>query len=825
MSPERWHRVQAVFGDAAERPAAERAAYLDAACAGDAALRAEVESLLDAEANAPGLLDATRSALASLLCGDAADAPSSAAGRTVGPYRVLHEIGRGGMGTVYLAERSDVARRVALKLVRDPLAAPERVRRMLVERRVLARLDHPNIARLLDAGVTADGGTPWFAMEYVEGAPIDRACDARRLTIAERLALFEQVCKAVQYAHGALVVHRDLKPSNILVTDSAEVKLLDFGIAKLLGDDPDAPGCVTRTEARLLTPEYAAPEQLRGEPVTTTTDVYALGCVLYELLTGHRARAGRDGMSDVGRYAPPGDPPRPSAAVARTSEAAGKRGGVPQVTPEVVSAARRSTPAGLQRQLQGDLDTIVLKALAAEPARRYPSAQQLLDDLRSHRAGRPVAARPDTWRYRARKFVGRNRAAVGALAAFVSLLGGFAAVMTYQRAELARERNRAQRELTTAETASAFLADIFLSTPIVDARGNGITATDLLARGVRSTADLADNPDLQVRMLLGFGRAYNDRADYARARSILAQALALARRLHPGDDLDVGESLWALGRTLYNAGDLAGAERLLREALAMRRRLFGPRHQSTLRSLTALASLLQTRGELDESERLYREALAAAPATFGGPHRDWSVVLNGLGRVLYEEGRYTETEPLLREAVTMMRRTSGDDDQAASAHLSALGELLRARGRLAEAGTLQREAVAGARRVLGPRHPLVAPKLDALAAVLRDEGDLAGAEATFREALAIQRASLPAGHVGTAVTLAGLGGVLTARGRAAEAEPMLRAALEIDRRDLVVGSRQTAEARAALGRCVLALAPPAAVGANARASTAAPRDR
>ncbi|MDF1506188.1 serine/threonine-protein kinase, partial [Roseisolibacter sp. H3M3-2] len=303
--PDRWEAVMALLEAALERPAAERAAFVAAAAGDDAALRDEVASLLAMEDGAAGFLETPAA-----LPGDAAP-PAPVEGRQVGPYRIVREIGRGGMGTVYLAERDDVGRRVALKLVRGDLAAPDRVARFLVERRVLARLDHPNVARLLDAGV-ADDGTPWFAMEHVDGAPLDRHCDARGLGLADRLRLVEQVCEAVAYAHRNLVVHRDLKPNNVLVTPDGVVKLLDFGIAKLLDGEGEAGGARTGTGTWFLTPDYAAPEQARGEPVTTATDVYALGVVLYELLTG--ARPQRVESGPVGTLAPPRPVPRASSA-------------------------------------------------------------------------------------------------------------------------------------------------------------------------------------------------------------------------------------------------------------------------------------------------------------------------------------------------------------------------------------------------------------------------------------------------------------------------------------------------------------------------------
>ncbi|HZF68140.1 MAG TPA: serine/threonine-protein kinase, partial [Gemmatirosa sp.] len=575
MTPERYRQVQVVFAEAAAHATADRAAALEAACGGDAELRAEVESLLAADADAAPLLGATLSELAAVLTGAPADAAPGFEGRTIGPYRVVREIGRGGMGTVYLAERADVRMRVALKLVRDPLAAPERVGRFLLERRVLARLDHPHIARLLDAGVT-EAGTPWFAMELVDGEPIDRACDTRRLTLPERLALFEKVCEAVQYAHERLVVHRDLKPSNILVAANGDVKLLDFGIAKLLddADGDDDGGTRTQTGVRLLTPSYAAPEQLRGEPVTTATDVYALGVVLYELLAGRRPHERRGAR---GACAPA--PTRPSAVVSHGA------------------ATRGTTTSRFARQLRGDLDTVVLKALADEPARRYASAQQLLDDLRNYRAGRPVAARPDTRSYRARRFVSRNRGAVGALTALLLVLASVAGVTSYQHAALVRERDRAREEAARGRRGATFFGELLMAATPAGIGPNG-TVSDLLDLGTGRADTLAGDPELRAWMLTALGFAYLDRGAYAQARAPLESALTAKRRLHAGDHVDVGQSLMALGRLLAEQGDLPAAERLLREQVAMDRRLPGDGQTDLVKGLTMLGSVLHARGDV-----------------------------------------------------------------------------------------------------------------------------------------------------------------------------------------------------------------------------------
>jgi serine/threonine protein kinase/Flp pilus assembly protein TadD len=448
LTPERWLRIDSILDTAFELPVDARDAYLDRACAGDPELRSRVDALLAADREAGDFLAAPlirRRPAPGREPDDPGLAAVAAVGQRIGPYRVLRELGCGGMGAVYLAERVDgqFEQRVALKLIRRGMASDEILRRFLRERQILARLQHPHIARLLDGGLTVDG-QPWFAMEHVEGVAITRYADERRLTIDERVRLFVGICDAVRHAHQAGVVHRDLKPSNLLVDAAGEVKLLDFGIAKLLeeGEWEGEGRASTRTGVRLMTPEYAAPEQIRGEPITPATDTYGLGVVLYELLTGHHPyRAGpQDTPAAVERRICHEEPPRPSTRVGHA---------------EAVSRARRTSPARLCRRLAGDLDNILLRALEQEPARRYPSADALSDDLRRHLAGLPVRAKRATILYRAWKFGRRNLAGVAITVSAALALGGASALVLFQSDLSLRNAAAQERSLTRDATASA----------------------------------------------------------------------------------------------------------------------------------------------------------------------------------------------------------------------------------------------------------------------------------------------------------------------------------------------------------------------------------
>ena len=426
------------------------------------------------------------------------------------------------MGTVYLAERDDgqYQQRVALKLVRGP-ARPDGSLRFTAESHILARLSHPNIARLIDAGHTPEGSA-YLVMEYVDGSPVTEYADAHRLTVDDRLRLFRVVCEATQHAHQALVVHRDLKPSNILVSGAGEVKLLDFGIAKLL--EPDHPlADPTRPGLRALTPAYAAPEQLRGEPVSAAADVFVLGAVLYELLTGQRP-GGQDAATSGPRDVPITAPPSVVVRRQMTAVEAGAR------TAPALAAARQTSPARLIRRLAGDVDCVVLKALQPEPERRYGSAGQLADDLRRLLDGRPVLAQPDTRGYRLRRFVGRHRVGVAMAAAVATLVVTFAIVAALQARAVAIERDRARVEAARAERVAVLITDLFKLAEPAAGRGSSIAARELLDRGSHRVAvELADDPKTQAALFNALARVYGNLGLHDAAIEVLERALGRQR--------------------------------------------------------------------------------------------------------------------------------------------------------------------------------------------------------------------------------------------------------------------------------------------------------
>lgn len=738
---ERWRQIDEIFAAALERSPEERADFVASACGDDAELRERVEDLLGASEQAGEFLEAPVVSLPPDLWA-AVPEPANLAGKRVGRYRIVRELARGGMGTVYLAERADGAfeQRVALKLLRRGLDTDDILARFRAERQILASLSHPNIARLVDGGATEDG-RPYLAMEFVEGEPIDRYCDRERLTVEQRLSLFAAVARAVEHAHRNLVVHRDLKPSNILVAADGTPKLLDFGIAKLLDPASDVETPATRTGVRLLTPDYASPEQLRGGPVTTATDVYQLGLLLYQLLTGGRPRGALDRRAPSPAAVLDRDPTRPSAAVARGAahpSTVGAEGAVAEV-----ARARRTDPARLRRKLRGELDAIVLTALAGEPERRYGSVGNLADDIVSYLAGRPVAARGDTPGYRLRKFVRRHRAGVMAASLVVLLSGGYMVSLVRYAEELEREREVARLEAAKSQEVSDFLVGLFGEAEPANAQGREVTVRDVLERGEEQIeAELAGEPGVQAAMLDAVGRAYRSLGRLDEAERPLRKALALRRSLHAArPHAELAQSLNSVGMLLRDQGDYEAAEPLLRESIAIHRQLVGEDRRALLANeLKDLSYVLRQRGDLDGSAAAIREALQMQRDLYGGAHMDVAESLFNLAAILRERGRYDEAERVQRESLTIARELAdGELHPGVVANLGNLALLLRKRGRDGEAEALYREALPMNRALYGESHPEVATSLDNLADVLKERGDLSGADSLYRRALDIRR--------------------------------------------------------------------------------------
>jgi serine/threonine-protein kinase len=651
-------RLEQLFQAALLHPPPEREAFIRAACPDDPTLCAELLSLLQADLEAeqdPDLLQQPLPELQEAFePADEQDDP-----RQVGPYVLIRRLGRGGMGTVHLARRERPFKQyVALKLIHASLDAEPALLRFDMERQILASLNHPNIARLLDGGVT-DDGLPYFAMEYVEGLPLTQYCDQHRLAIEDRLRLFQRVCHAVHYAHQNLVLHRDLKPSNILVTQQQVVKLLDYGIAKLLNpalSPVEMP--VTMTGMQVLTPEYASPEQVRGEVLTTASDVYSLGVILYELLTGHRPyRLAKHSPLEMLQLVCEQPVVRPSTMASQIETLEQPDGSRLKITPETVSQARAAgTGERLRRRLRGDLDNIVLMALRKEATRRYGSAEQLGQDIEHFLTGEPVEAHRDTRWYRIRKFVRRNAIeTVAALSVVVSLMLGMGGAF-WQASEARLERDRASDALLQAEQAltqsgavTTFLMGLFEASDPRQALGEAITARVLLERGIERAEQLSDQPIVQSALLRVVGRVYFSLGQYAKARPVLERALAIRRDLHGGAHADVTESLNDLGELLHRSGSYLEARKYYKEALELQRALLDPNDPAIARTLTNLGTLLFDAAEYQVGEPYLREALELRTQNLGPEDPRTLLTLDRLGELLYQRGDFSAADSILQQ--------------------------------------------------------------------------------------------------------------------------------------------------------------------------------
>ncbi len=723
-------RLWTIFERALEQPEDARQSFVSEACRGDDDLRRALEELLEADARERCFLDSPLVEVNSSLDeADGSTAPTEPARcgeppvEQLGPWRLAEKIGEGGMGIVYRAERDDQAfeRSVVVKIARSGPGDDERMRRLRIERRILARLEHPGVARLYDGGTTSNH-RPWFVMEYVDGEPIDVYCEQHRLSIADRLALFRKVCAAVSYAHRNLVVHRDLKPSNILVTPEGEPRLLDFGIAKLLDLETEGEeGEQTHRWQRVLTPRYASPEQLRGEAVTTTSDVYSLGVLLYKLLTGVLPH-------DFKGYSIP--------EIARLVEER------PPARPSVV------TGGDTGRQLRGDLDSILLQALRPDPRGRYRSVEKLDDEIERYQRGLPVSARRETWLYLSGKFARRHGRAVTAASLFLALILAFAGAMAWQSARVARERDQVSAERDKAESVLEYLREVLrFDDPKVsrDERGQ-VTLREALELSMpRLDALHARQPESAAALFHELGVTWGHLGQFEPAREQLEKALT-TRRAHLGDrHPDVAESLLALADVLKESGESGLAERSAREAVAIFREQLDASDPELVRPLNHLVSVLCWAEDYERAEPHAAEALTLARQLAGDDPKH-PVAINNLAAVRSAFGDSAAAVELYRESIELLRAGWSDSHPDLPALLNNLGVELRQLEDFDGAEGAYREALRLQRRILGKEHPDLSFTYYNLAGALDDLGQHTDAAISYVQALQILRNVLPGEH-------------------------------------------------------------------------------
>ncbi|MCG8454950.1 MAG: tetratricopeptide repeat protein [Holophagales bacterium] len=750
--PEYWVEINEILEAALEKEPEQRSRFLDQACRTDTGLRREVESLLNLETGDLQRLDRPAFEMFTSVS-DGDRRPDR-----IGPYEIRRELGRGGSAEVVLARRVGIEdrRNVAIKILRPGLDSADMADRLRREGHILSRLRHPFITEVYGGG-TAEGRGPYLVMEYIDGIGIDAYCESRALSVRQRLELFEKVCAAVQFAHQHLVIHRDLKPTNILVRDDGEPKLLDFGIAKLL--DPLSTGRQTATlpSLRRMTPRYASPEQVQGEMISTASDIYSLGVVLYELLTG---------LSPYG----PGDYP-PSEMLRRIREQAPM-----PPSSAVVRSANGVDPGAdgkrLARQLAGDLDNILLEALRKVPSERYASVEQLAQDIRRHLEGRPVRAREATLLYRATKFLGRRKKAVAAAFLVAWVLGAFALQRESQQREIARQRDR-------AEKVTEVLVGLFEESDPETGRGRETPVGEILDRSLNAIDRLEGQEAIRADLLTILGRVHRNLGLYELGGQLLEQAIEGREQIFGPHHVEVAESLDELGDVRYKTGRYEEAEALFRRSLAIRRKELGESHPEVADALAGLGTTLTRSGDLETAEEVLRQALTIRRDAYGQEHRDIALSLGSLASLLMNAGDLDESERLYRQAIQMARSLLAPEDlQLARMHCS-LAELVRQRGELDEAESLMRQGLRGLREGLGEEHPDIGIALMGLANILLEKEELEASESSFRESLQILERSLGENHANVGQLLISLALLSHEKGEPIEAKELFRKALGI----------------------------------------------
>lgn len=778
MDQQRLDQIDQLFRQVLDLPEKDRETFLKEATLHDPGMFTEVMRLLQYADESQSFFGDTVSdflaPLEPILMGDEPSADFTfEEGTLIGNYRIKSLLGKGGMGQVYLAERDDgvFKKEVALKCIRKGMDSEEILKRFRNERQVLALFQHPNIAVLLDGGIT-DTGQPYFVMEYVDGIPIDKYCDRHKLSVQKRLKLFLSVCDAVQYAHQKLVVHRDLKPSNILVTDGGEVKLLDFGIAHLLDTEQNqltAP--VTHDGYRLMTPKYAAPELVNDDSVTTAADVYSLGVLLLELLTG-KVSSGRWRKSDS-----------PSINLMKFPGRSGadtKESGL-----ETAAQNRSTTVDKLHRILNGDLGVILKSALKEDPTERYRSAAHLMSDIGNYLLNQPISARPDSALYRVKKFAQRHKAGVAAGLLFISMLILFTGITLVQQAQTRTALHTAELERETAEEISAFLESILAApnpmAPNPD-RPDTMRVSQLLERAEeRIYSEFMANPEIRSRMLVVLGRSYRGLGDTERATALFENALEIHRTSGIRNDEDMAKALTMLASVYMDTGNNAEAEELLREAQELYGIIYTGDHQSTASNLSNIASSLQNQGKFGEAQQFYDEALAMLQRMHIPDSLQYANLLNANTALAFRLNNFEKAVALTRESLSINRAILGDKHPRIGRELNNLAFLLERGGNSEEAIPVYREALGLNQTLLDEKHPFVISSMGNLAFALSNIGETAEAEELFSRAFELHRTSGRSENPDLAVMLGNYALMLTRTGRLEEAEQNYRNALNIER--------------------------------------------
>ncbi len=792
-NPDRWKKIKEIFSNALELKDEEQREYLRRACHGDAVLLQEVESLLDAY-HTSGILDQSidelkESALSQLK-------NQKTLGKQFGAYRIIEELGHGGMGAVFLAERADSVfqQQVAFKMLRTGFLIDDQILRFKSERRILASLNHNNIARLYDGGIS-DDGQPWFVMEYVKGQPIDEYCNSHNLSLGKRLELFLEVCDAVQYAHSNLIAHRDLKPGNIFVTEEGKVKLLDFGIAKMLEPEDRKKDELPPTLTGMLpfTPAYASPEQVRKQTITTSSDIYQLGVILYELLTGLRPYDLKGKTpGDVERTICETEPKRPSVAVAKNTK---------EQKPPVTGSGKEEGIVHFHKKLRGDLDTIVMKCLNKEPQRRYQSTGELADDIRAYLAGKPVSAHPDSWIYRSGKFIRRYKWGVAAAVIFAVVLTIYAVTITWYSHKSRIALGEAERERAKSGQMVDFLLSMFEASDPAEARGATITARELLERGVNQAEALSDQPEVQGQMYTVTGLVFKSLGEFEEALPLIERALDITNTLYDESHPEVAKLHYNLAEILHSIGNFRRAYDHYTIAADLFQNL--PGHVS-LEYAASLHNIGVARHDETSKEDILK-ALEVRKKLLDHNHLLVADSYLAMGNFHLYRGEHDMAQDYFQKTLYVVKSHENVVTPQMASIIQNLGDGKRIMGEFRKAETHLLNAIEIYQSLYDGSHVNIAIAKKSLADVYRDSNNYSAAEKYYDLAMKVLVESVGENHPFRRPILQSKANLYTRMGDHASAEPLLRETLALLESVLNPNHPRIASARHALGTCLIEL--------------------
>ncbi|TYP92683.1 serine/threonine protein kinase with TPR repeats [Fodinibius salinus] len=777
MDQQEWKKVNDIVDTALEIEGKERISYINEQCGDNEELRYQVTELLKSieESDTQDFLEGTQAFpahLAADLSDDKEQPPaSSMVGETIDQYQIKKVIGHGGMGSVFLADRADDAYqgKVALKIMRQGMDTPSNIARFERERNILAMLDHPNIARLLDGGLS-NHGLPYLVMEYVDGISLFKYCDKNNLSVEQRLNLFKKVCRGVRHAHKNAVIHRDLKPSNILITQDGDVKVLDFGISKLLkSGDFDSTQLQTQTGARMLTYGYAAPEQIEGESVTTSTDAYSLGILLYELLCGvHPFDLDDKGLTEVENIIRQQSPTPPST----------KFDQLPKEQQKQLTDRRNTTPKTLTKILNGDIGAITMKALRKEPEKRYRSADNILEDLKRREQSLPVIARKDTVRYKVGKFVRRHKNGI-AITAGVLLFT--IALSTFYAWKITEERDKAQMEAQKAQQVSSFLTDMFRASDPTFNPKDTVTAATFLERGSERIGQLENQPEIQASLLSIIGQAHSNLGRFNKAKPLIKKSLSLRKNTYGATSFEYAEGISEWGILQRQLGNFSKAESLHRKALKIKKSTVGIHNIETASTLSDLGLVLDQKGKYKEADSLYREALTLEKQILDSEDPQLAELFNNRAGVLSKMGQTEKAEKFFRKALSIWRDNYGEVHPKTSTGYNDLALVLQKQGKIAKADSLFQKNISIDKKLYGDSHPYIAQSYNNMGLLYGQNGQLEKAKPYLENALALRRKILEKNHPRLAESLNNLARLYIEMGNNEEARSLAEEALKIDK--------------------------------------------